>query len=84
MAFSISIRVGGVSELFIPLYAFSAIFPVLALVLSFISAIFEAFFCFFSRKVKIIIWNTQSFRGFFLVVYQKMSSFVGVNQIDNE
>lgn len=28
------------------------------------------------RKVKIIIWNTQSFRGFFLVVYQKMSSFV--------
>lgn len=27
-------------------------------------------------KVKIIIWNTQSFWGFFLVVYQKMSSFV--------
>lgn len=36
------------------------------------------------RKVKIIIWNTQSFRGFFLVVYQKMSSFADVNQIDNE
>ena len=36
------------------------------------------------RKVKIIIWNTQSFRGFFLVVYQKMSSFAGVNQIDND
>ena len=36
------------------------------------------------RKVKIIIWNKQSFRGFFLVVYQKMSSFAGVNQIDNE
>ena len=35
------------------------------------------------RKVKIIIWNTQSFRGFFLVVYQKMSSFAGVNQIEN-
>ena len=28
------------------------------------------------RKVKIIIWNKQSFWGFFLVVYQKMSSFV--------
>ena len=28
------------------------------------------------RKVKIIIWNKQSFRGFFLVFYQKMSSFV--------
>lgn len=41
MAFLISIRVGGVSELFIPLYAFSAIFPVLALVLSFISAMVE-------------------------------------------
>ncbi len=36
------------------------------------------------RKVKIIIWNTQRFWGFFLVVYQKMSSFAGVNQIDNE
>ena len=35
-------------------------------------------------KVKIIIWNKQSFWGFFLVVYQKMSSFAGVNQIDNE
>ena len=28
------------------------------------------------RKVEIIIWNEQSFWGFFLVVYQKMSSFV--------
>ena len=28
------------------------------------------------RKVKIIIWNEQRFWGFFLVVYQKMSSFV--------
>lgn len=28
------------------------------------------------HKVKIIIWNKQSFWGFFLVVYQKMSSFV--------
>ncbi|RHK47792.1 hypothetical protein DW064_10430 [Segatella copri] len=28
------------------------------------------------RKVKIIIWNKQRFWGFFLVVYQKMSSFV--------
>ena len=35
------------------------------------------------RKVKIIIWNKQSFWGFFLVVYQKMSSFADVNQIDN-
>ena len=26
----------------------------------------------------------QSYWGFFLVVFQKMSSFVGVNQIDNE
>ena len=34
-------------------------------------------------KVKIIIGNEQSFRGFFLVVYQKMSSFADVNQIDN-
>ena len=39
---------------------------------------------FLCRKVKIIIWNKQSFRGFFLVVYQKMSSFVGVNQIENQ
>ena len=31
------------------------------------------------RKVKIIIWNKQSFRGFFLVFYQKMSSFADVN-----
>lgn len=37
---------------------------------------------FLCRKVKIIIWNKQSFRGFFLVVYQKMSSFADVNQID--
>ena len=36
------------------------------------------------RRVKIIIWNEQRFWGFFLVVYQKMSSFAGVNQIDNE
>lgn len=28
------------------------------------------------HKVKIIIWNKQSFWGFFLVLYQKMSSFV--------
>ena len=28
------------------------------------------------HKVKIIIWNKQSFWGFFLGVYQKMSSFV--------
>lgn len=31
------------------------------------------------RKVEIIIWNKQSFWGFFLVVYQKMSSFVFEN-----
>ena len=30
-------------------------------------------------KVKIIIGNKQSFWGFFLVVYQKMSSFVFEN-----
>ena len=60
------------SELFIPLYAFSAIFPVLALILSFISAIFEAF-CFFSRKVKIIIWKMQSFSVFFIGIF-----FIGV------
>lgn len=52
--------------------------------LSFYFAIIETCFLFLCRKVKIIIWNKQSFRGFFLVVYQKMSSFVGVNQIDNE
>ena len=49
-----------------------------------IFAIIETCFLFLCRKVKIIIWNTQRFWGFFLVVYQKMSSFAGVNQIDNE
>jgi len=36
------------------------------------------------RKVKIIIWNKQSFWGFFLAVYQKMSSFAGVNLLCNK
>ena len=35
------------------------------------------------RKVKIIIWNEQSFWGFFLVVYQKMSSFADMNLLCN-
>lgn len=30
---------------------------------------------FLCRKVKIIIWNKQSFRGFFLVVYRKFLLF---------
>ena len=33
----------------------------------------------FSHISKLIMWDMQRFRGFFLVVNQEMSSFVGVN-----